>query len=255
MLNLLFNEDTLYEKPYFTIAYGVFAVTMSMALSLIIFKEISSFPIIFFSAIAVAPILINFIDRDEDKHEETFTRYKKSMTVFGMIFFSMALAFALWFAFLPEELVKTVFEFQLRKVPIASGNFAFDMPLFWKILLNNIGLLLAFFVLSLFYGYGSILLLVWNSSILGLIWGNALRVFVHLSDTTLIVEKMIYIIPYLIPEVVAYFLAAIGGGILYINLTKHKNEDALNDSLKFLGVAIGMIIIGAIIETIILRLI
>ena len=57
---------------------------------------------------------------------------------------------------------------------------------------------------------------------------------------------------YLIPEVVSYFFAAIGGAILYINITKHKNKNAIKDSMKLLFLAFILILAGAVIETLIL---
>lgn len=252
MLELLLKSEEVYEKPYLALAYSVFAVTLSIFLSLLIFKEISSFPIIFFTAVAVAPVLISSIERDELHQGNVFKRYQRSVTLFGMMFFGMAFAFALWYAILPSEMLKTVFELQLKKVPFAAGYFSFNYPLFWSIFLNNIGLLAAFFLLSLFYGYGSVLLLVWNASILGFIWGNAIRFFVQSASVEGIVRHVIVAGPYLIPEVVAYFLAAIGGGILYVNLVKHKNRDALAESVALLIVSSLLILLGAIVETMIL---
>jgi len=56
-----------------------------------------------------------------------------------------------------------------------------------------------------------------------------------------------------LPEVLAYFLASISGGIVSINLTrKTKIGIAMLDSLIFLGLSILIIIIAGVIEVLML---
>jgi hypothetical protein len=263
MLELLLKKETIEKNQHLLLVLGFFAVTVSMAMAFVIFKELSSFAVVFLASMAVVPTVL-LLTRNEPLQQRGFIRHQKLIRIYAMIFFSMALAWAIWFAVLPADIIKTVFSTQLSKVPVtglftgieifsSTGLFSGLDPLFMKIFLNNIGLVMSFFMLSFFYGYGSMLLIGWNASILGLIWGNAFRAFVDAGATTLLIRNGLIIMPYLLPEVLAYFLAAVAGGIIYLNISQHKNEDITVDSLKLLWFAVVLILVGAIVETIILR--
>ena len=251
MHGLIFAKENVYRHPVFAAAYGIFAVTLGMLLSLLVFRQLFSFPIVFFGAIAVAPVLMSAVEKDEGLKGSVFQRYAKSMELFAFIFLGMAVGFAAWYAVLPSESVEGIFDMQLKMIGPA-GNFASETGLFWKILSNNLGLVFAFFLMSLFYGYGSVVLLVWNSSVLGILWGTGLKALFSSVGNELFLKNVVVIFPYLALEVTAYFLAAIGGSILYISMSKNKNNDAVDESLKLLGVALFLILLGAIVETVIL---
>ena len=96
-------------------------------------------------------------------------------------------------------------------------------------------------------------LLSWNASILGVMWGNILKISLSLTDPFVFVKNVFFIFPFLLPEVEAYFLASIAGGIVSVNLDKKKKlETAMNDSLIFLILSILLIIVAGAIETILI---
>ncbi len=247
MLELFIEEEKIERSIPLLFALSFFGVVFSIIISILIFKDAASFPAVFLSAIAVSPTLMALtkragVDRDG---------INKMVKFYAVIFFGMATTFAFIYLVMPDDFNKDIYSSQLNKVQIAF--FTFENPLFWKIFFNNIGLLFGFFLLSLFFGYGSSLLLSWNASILGVLWGNAIKNALYFLDTNLLISKGLFIWPYLVPEVVAYFLAAIAGGMLYVNLSKHKKEDVSIRSLKLLWGAGILTIVGAVIEVFILN--
>ena len=77
-----------------------------------------------------------------------------------------------------------------------------------------------------------------------------MKVALALSNVNAFLVGTLFPLPYLIPEVFAYFLAAVAGGMVSINLTKkEKIGIAMIDSLIFLFIAIFIIIGAGFIET------
>jgi uncharacterized membrane protein SpoIIM required for sporulation len=194
--------------------------------------------------------------KDEKQSKNIIRRHEKVIEVYFYLFFGMTIAFALFNAFLPPEISNSIFSEQLSK--FSSGYFSSDYfnkqsMTFLEIVINNLGLVLFFFLLSLFYGSGSMFLLSWNASILGVMWGNILKVSMSLMNPLAFVKNVFFIFPFLLPEIEAYFLASIAGGIVSINLeNKKKIETAMNDSLVFLAISIVLILVAGAIETILI---
>lgn len=246
MLELFVSEERIERSKSLVFLLSFFSVVLSIILSLFIFKDSASFPAVFLAAIAISPTLMA-ITKKIGVGEISLDRI---VIFYTTVFFSMAGTYALVYLIVPDAVNQNLFSAQLDSIQIAF--FAFDKPLFNKIFLNNIGLLLVFFLLSFFYGYGSVLLLAWNASILGVLWGHALKNALFFLNSELLISKGLLIWPYLIPEVIAYFLAAIAGGVLYVNISQHRQYNAFMYALKLVIIAILLTLGGAIVEVIIL---
>ena len=191
----------------------------------------------------------------EPKFEKIFQRHRKVIEIYFYLFFGMSIAFSLFYALLPEDTANFVFSEQIKK--FATGFFSLEtvlpkieFSLFSDIITNNLGLTLFFFILSLFYGSGSVFLLSWNASILGLMWGKMIKTALFLTNPVTFVTNTFFNFPYLLPEVFAYFLASVAGAAVSINLTKStKVGIAMLDSLILLGISMAVILIAGIIET------
>ena len=246
------------KKPSYAIVLGFIFASVGIGFSYLIFKDAPSFPTIFLTALATAPVVIRLIKDEiwEPKFEKILQRHKRVIEIYFNLFFGMSLAFALFYTFLPESASSLIFNEQVKK--FGSGFFSLDFnlnfllqqsSLFFKIVINNLGLMFFFFLLSLFYGSGSVLLLSWNASILGVMWGKMIKTMFFLTDPIIFVTKTFFNFPYLLPEVLAYFLASIAGAIVSVNLTKKsKIGIAMIDSLFFIAVSILIIVIAGIIE-------
>ena len=117
------------------------------------------------------------------------------------------------------------------------------------------------FILSALLGSGAILVLAWNASVIS--------VFVGLKAISPLISSQGHLIAFLvglptgllsialhgIPEILAYFLAGIAGGILSVGIIREKIEslefrEVFKDSLVVLVAAEVVIIIAAALEAI-----
>jgi len=249
MLEEILKENLVEKRPEYALALGILFSTIGLAVSVLMFKESPSFPAVFLTTLAAAPIAMKLRPTKGD-----FVRkYEHMIKVYAYLFFGMAISFAIWFAILPSAFTEVLFKEQLLKFTV--GYFSFGTANFVSIVLNNIGLLLFFFLLSLFYGSGSMFLLSWNASILGVMWGNTVKSALAIFNPSLFIVNTIKAFPYLFPEVIAYFLAAIAGLMLSINFAqKGKFNRTYKDSMMVLLVALVLIVIAGFVETIILGL-
>lgn len=113
---------------------------------------------------------------------------------------------------------------------------------------NNLYVLIFTIVFSLIFGAGGIFILTWNASVIA----AAMVIFSKQNIYALPWSLIRYMIHGL-PEITAYFVGTLAGGIIGISIIqKHfKTEkfwDILYDSLLLIICAIGILLIGAIIE-------
>jgi len=250
MIDKLLRGYLIEKKPWYGIVLGFLFASIGIIFAFLIFRTEPSFPAVFLTTLASAPLIVKII-KTERQEKSILRRHEKIIGVYFYLFFGMTIAFALFSTFLPPEISGSIFSEQLNK--FTAGYFTGQSQLFFEIILNNLGLVLFFFILSLFYGSGSMFLLSWNASILGVMWGNILKISLYLTDPLVFVQNVFFIFPFLLPEVEAYFLASIAGGIVSVNLDKKKKlETAMNDSLIFLILSIILIIVAGAIETVLI---
>ncbi|MBU3905061.1 MAG: stage II sporulation protein M [Nanoarchaeota archaeon] len=250
MLDVFLKEKLVDKKPEYAFALGIAFATIGLLVAILIFKTSPSFPAVFLTAMAAAPVALRLIKKQEDG-KDFFEKYKSLIAVYSYLFFGMAVSFAIWFAILPEKFVTLLFREQLLKFTV--GAFTFSQANLFAILVNNFGLLFFFFLMSFFYGAGAMFLLAWNASILGTMWGNAIKALMSLLNPGQVIINVLAAFPYLFPEVAAYFFAAIAGGILSANMHTKKGFDKyIGEALLLFWVALALIIVSGVIETVIL---
>ena len=250
MIDELLRAYMIEKKPWYGIILGFLFASLGIIFAFLIFRTEPSFPAVFLATLASAPLIVKII-KSERQEKSILRRHGKIIEVYFFLFFGMTIAFALFSALLPPEISSSIFREQLSK--FSAGSFNMQYQLFFEIILNNLGLVLFFFILSLFYGSGSMFLLAWNSSLLGVMWGNILKVSLSLMSPVTFVTNVFFIFPFLLPEIEAYFLASVAGGIVSVNLeNKKKLETVMNDSLIFLVLSIVLIIVAGAIEAILI---
>jgi hypothetical protein len=172
--------------------------------------------------------------------------YREVIMSFVAIFAGMTLVFSLLYLLLPSEIAEKSFQTQINEIKAIRGYFWFGGT-FQTILINNIGVLFLSFIFSLIYGSGAIFILAWNASILAT---AASMLAKSLGGTYKLPIALLSYMPHGSLEIVAYFLAAIAGGIASYNLTRGKEIRVLLEDCLFL-LALGMVflLLGAIVET------
>ncbi len=113
---------------------------------------------------------------------------------------------------------------------------------------NNIYVLIFTLVFSLVFGAGVIFILAWNASVIA----AAIGIFTQSRLQELPLGILRYMI-HGIPEIAAYFISALAGGIISIAVIRHEvgSErfwEILQDSLNLIIVAVVILFIGALIE-------
>jgi hypothetical protein len=191
---------------------------------------------------------------DKFSVKRLFSEHKDIFVIYTSLFLGIFLSFLFFTAFNQQTTIFNLFKAQLNVAGI-TGN-AMNPGFFSSVLANNMKVLLACLILSLIYGAGSILFIVWNASVWGVVFGYSIKTSAITNGqnpflTFIIV--MIPVMPHLLTEAFSYFSAAIAGGVMSKAATKESwFSDRFNhvatDSLILFGLAIVFVIAGALLE-------
>jgi len=259
MLNILFNPLKAERHPLELFLVGIFYSSLSVILGVWIFNKSASLAIVFLTVISCLYIVQGAI-RIEEKKEKNYlserwilNEHKRVMFMILSLFLGFTVSFMLWSFFLPPEITETVFSLQkvsVEQIKAITGNTIFEGPVI-KIFLNNINIVFISLVFALFYGAGAVYILTWNASVMGYVMGTLARETVGLTAIPLVMTKYFL---HGIPEMIAYILAAISGGILYFafikgDLTKKDRvKRILMDVFVLVLLSIFLLFISVLIE-------
>ncbi|HLD76491.1 MAG TPA: stage II sporulation protein M [Candidatus Norongarragalinales archaeon] len=243
------------------VSFGVL-VEMYMPIkgSIIIFTMVPAIPLIW-------TLLLKESKEEEDDIEgwtfgrgkpraDLFTRHLDLWEVFAFFFLGAAVAYTFWFALLPQTQAGLIFDDQLKEVNLIRGAALtgkvagfLDEGQFWFLFTHNLQVLGLMFAFSVIYGIGSIYLLLWNASIIGVVIGQK----VHSIGLLGAVLGFFSLLPHGIFELSAYFVASIGGGLLSIELMRKRVKPGIAKHIFFdiallAIVSLVLLAIGAAIE-------
>ena len=172
-----------------------------------------------------------------------------------------------WSLVLPTDLAQNLFYVQIntiRDINVDLSGGTFFQSYFSKILLNNLKVLAFTILFSLIYGAGAIFILTWNASVIGVAIGSAIKnASVHFTETvglpgiagytTAVTVGLSRYLIHGIPEIMAYFIGALAGGIISLVIIKQEYETPkFKESLKHISglliFSIALLLIGALIE-------
>jgi len=281
VLESIINPENAENRPSLMMLIGFVYTTFAIFLSYYIFEAYSSIFMIFLATIAATPIVYRLMKMEEEKditdvEEKTLLKeHSKALAAFMYIFVGATLCFAFWYVLLPQDMSSSLFHSQSatlsaingRVIDLAgsgiTGNASSSLSLFSSIFFNNIKVLLFCILFSFIYGAGAIFILMWNASIVGAAIGSFVKSSiialthtcgVNVGTTFCAVSSGIlrYTI-HGIPEILAYFVAALAGGIISIAVINHefssrKFEHILVDSADLLMLAIGILFVAALLE-------
>ncbi|MEM2873979.1 MAG: stage II sporulation protein M [Candidatus Nanoarchaeia archaeon] len=237
--------------------FGFFYSFLAAIFALFILPKFAGPVMLALTMIAFVPVTFNLM-REEEWKEETHQRYGikhmlfkehwPAMKFFIFMFIGMLVAYVVLFLFLPQTYATNLFSMQLDI--IASRNVQLGTIIgssaLLPILVNNLKVLVMGLLLSLIYGVGAIFILSWNATILGALVGSILK---HTS-TPLVAGRFLL---HGIPEITAYFIAGLAGGIISIAAARHKLtepefKEVVKDAIELVLLAIALMIISAFIE-------
>lgn len=285
VLEQLFKPSWIERKATHSFTLGVIYSFIGIFTAIILFGRTPSLMTVGFTAILLIPSINRLLALEENVEirekkihlKQLFKDHKDIFEVYIFMFLGVMLVFSLFALTMPtERSANTLFTTQLDTTNAIKGVF-FDetgkavysptglqpgevhIPkekrgtLFLSILRNNFMVLMAFGILSLAYGAGSILFLVWNASLWGTFWGFLAKegtMFISLLKFTQILAA---VFPHMIVEVMSYFFVIIGGGVISKALIREqfgsqKFNHVFTDGLLFLVIALILLVIGAYLE-------
>lgn len=277
VLENIISPEGAENRPALMIFLGFFYATLALFLSFYIFEAYSSIFMIFLTTLAATPTVYRLMKMEEEKdltdveEKVLLKEHSKALKAFTYLFIGATLAFAFWYMVLSQDMVNTVFHAQSStisainaRVVETTGNVTNPGAIFSRIFFNNVKVLLFCILFSFMYGAGAIFILMWNASIVGSAIGSFVRTSISAlltsscgptAGTTFcaVTSGILRYTIHGIPEIIAYFVAALAGGIISIAVINHefssrKFEHILLDSADLLMLSIGILFIAALLE-------
>lgn len=250
VLDWLVNLHRAEDKPWKMLILGFVYSSIAAGLALFIFPSEAGAVMLVLTVAAFMPLMLNLMKIEELKDEKSRFLIKEhwpALRLFIFLFFGMIIAYTLWFAVLPAEITKSLFDMQLTTIAgrgVELGAMT-GLGSLASILLNNFKVLMVGLLLALVFGAGAIFILDWNATILGVLLGNVLHHRLDFSAAKYLVHG--------VPEITAYFVAGLAGGIISAAIARHKLgtkefNNVLRDSAGLIVLSAVILIIAALLE-------
>ncbi len=260
VLEALVNPKKVTGRPWELFFIGALYSLFGAALGFWVFRSHVSLVMVTFTTIASIPFVISAITSEERKGRVLPTKallkeHGRVISMFTFLFLGFVMVFIGLFVFLPERIVGELFFTQIKAIAdirgAATGSFFSSLNTFGFILLNNFKVLLFCILFSLFYGSGAIFILSWNASVMGAAIGATIRGAGSSFQT--ISSSLAGYFVHGIPEIVAYFIAALAGGIISVAILREKiGSPAFRkvswDAVNLIAFAVLLLIVAAIVE-------
>jgi hypothetical protein len=276
MIELFMKPKRAERRSWEMFFVGAFWASVSLLLVTFVFgkdsilKEGSGLLVVIFTVICCLPFMYYLIKLEEGKDVEIsdsgklIKEHSKAIRALMWMFLGFVVAFSFWYIVLPDSAGQN-FNFQIKTfcainspsnynycieqhgIPAATGA-ATGTGAVLSIFANNIYVLIFTILFSLVFGAGAIFILVWNASVIA----AAIGIFAKGSLANLPMGILRYMI-HGVPEIGAYFVGALAGGIVSVALIRKDLEGEgawkiLQDSLLLIIIAIVILIIAALME-------
>jgi len=251
------------RHPLEVFLYAIVVTSVSIWVAYFVFPAIASHLFLFLIAIATIPMIFRLL-QEEEEYAEKYSITERSflqehmrvIKVYTYFFLGVLVAASLWYTFLPQKLSDILFDAQIRETA-RLGAAVSGVGDFLAIFFNNAKVALIAFVMSFFYGTGAIWVLSWNASVIAVWVGKAARAIAapgiagaSAAYAYALPTSLLKIALHGIPEILAYFFAGIGGGILTVGMLRGKHDSKIiADAFLLFGIAIGLLALGAALET------
>ncbi|RJQ20789.1 hypothetical protein C4580_03775 [Candidatus Woesearchaeota archaeon] len=273
VLESLTNPVHAESHPFFVFLLGMAYGTIAIFLSLWIFEEQASMVMVFLASMAAIPLLYHTLHFEEKKDllaeagKSMIREHSSALAFYLTLFLGMSVAFSIWYLALPTETASGLFRVQSQTIANLNQHVTGGLTqtgLLSKIFLNNVKVMIFCILFSFLYGSGAIFILAWNSSVIGAAVGNFVRSHMaQFADVVGLQKAAAYfyvgslsVLRYAIhgiPEIFAYIIAGLAGGILSMALMKHdygtkQFENVLLDVSDLVLLAVLVLFIAAIVE-------
>lgn len=185
---------------------------------------------------------------------QLFKDHKDIFKVYIFMFLGIFLAYSIVSLIYPNMAIKSLFAPQLKTAGIAGYGMHYSQ--LSGLILNNLVVFVACFLLSLAYGAGSVLFLTWNASVWGIVFGFFVNNTASYGGADIFVKfgsSLLPFLPHMATEALAYISAAIVGGVvstavLREKLFSKKFHHIITDALIFLVLGLILVALAAYLE-------
>ena len=278
MLEMLVNPAKAEKRPWEMFFIGAFYATISLFLVKWIFtpdpvlSKYSGILIVTFCVMFSIPFVYYTFKFEEEKDLEItgfkrlLVEHDKAILAFMFLFLGFVIAFSFWYIVFPTG--NQYFTAQIETYCMINKPAHFDECVasygisqvskttafltvkdkIVNIFANNIYVLIFTLVFSLIFGAGAIFILAWNASVIS----SAIGISASANLANLPLGLMKYMI-HGIPEIGAYFVGALAGGIISIAIIKQDIHSEkfwviLQVSLNLVIISVVILFIAALIE-------
>lgn len=257
----LFAATWVYKKQHAFILGFVYSL-LGVVSARLIFPSNVGLMSIAFTSILLIPSLAELLRIETNEELEpgpfSFRRlwndHSDIFQVYVFLFLGIFVAYSAAMLLMPEIRAEKLFTAQLQAAGI-RGQAVFAGKLL-SVLLNNALVFIVAFVLSLVYGAGAVLFLVWNASVWGVVFSFFIRHAATAAGEDQVVafwREVVPFLPHMVTEGAAYIGAAIVGGIvskavLREDVGSERFNRVLKDALVFLVIGLVLVMLAGIIE-------
>jgi uncharacterized membrane protein SpoIIM required for sporulation len=277
MLESLVNPKRIEKGPWKMFFIGLIYGSLSLLLvewffaGDMVLSKFSGIIVVTFCVMFSLPFMYYLLKQEEEEDEEVegffsvWKMHKDAIYAFMWLFLGFVLSFAIWYMILsdsnlfnaqietycminsPGNIEGCVAKYNIENQAIATGAATKEMR-FLSIIENNIYVMIFTLIFSLIFGAGAIFVLAWNASVIS----AAIGIFTNYDLKDIPFGILRYMI-HGFPEIAAYFVTALAGGIFGIGVIKNgirgqKFLRIVENVVVLLFISIMILIIAAIIE-------
>ena len=266
VLESLLSVEKIRERKIYPFLLGILYSSVSIFVAMWLFPD----NFIVFATALTSLLFLPLISRllEIEKNIETrrekfglkdfFKEHGDIFKIYLCMFLGIILSFSIFSVITPDAILNHLFENQAVLVSsLRPDPAALEFGDFFMIIGNNMKVLIVCYLASYFFGTGAIFIISWNASVWGTVFGSIIRnsAFSTAQNPLLFSVLLgIIILPYLIIEASAYFLAGISGGIvsratMSESIHSRKFETIVKKSLIILWISLFLIFISALVES------
>jgi uncharacterized membrane protein SpoIIM required for sporulation len=276
MLESLVNPKRIEKGPWKMFFVGLIYASLSILLVYWFFSkdavlyEYAGMLVVLFCVMFSLPFMYYLIKKEEIEDEQTtgllsvWKIHKDAVFALMWLFLGFVIAFSFWYIVLqdsnlfnaqietycainsPEDMAKCLENYSFEKINPTGA--ATKSLWFLSILSNNVYVMIFTLIFSLIFGAGAIFVLAWNASVIA----AAISVFTSYQVSEIPVGVLRYMI-HGIPEIAAYFITALAGGIFGVGFIRHGFRDprflrVAENTVILLFISLILLLIGTAIE-------
>lgn len=278
MFEMLINPKRVEKHSWGMFFIGIFYASVSILLVNWIFSQdvvlakYSGILVVTFCVMFSMPFMYYTIKLEEEKNIKIegwfklLREHSKALKSLLWLFLGFIVAFSFWYVILsgssssfraqietycminrPANFNECISQYGIQTQGKVTAFLSAKDRLF-AIFANNIYVLIFTLVFSLIFGAGAIFVLAWNASVIA----AAVGIFAKSNIYNLPLGIARYMV-HGAPEIAAYFVGALAGGIISVAVIKHDTKSEkfwsiLQDSLNLVIVAVVILFIAALIE-------